>query len=186
MHDEIKKAASALKMGGVILIPTETVYGIAADATNKSAINKIYQIKQREASKPLQLLVKDLTQAQKYAVFNKPSLAAAENNWPGPLTLILNEKPGTNLSKNLNSHDGTIGVRVPKHEVLDILFNLIEFPLAATSANLSGEPPFIKFSQASSFFRHKLDFMLNGGKLELGKPSSIMDMRDENCIKTIR
>ena len=186
MQKEIKEAVTALKKGGIILIPTETVYGIAADATNKNAIRKIYEIKQRDASKPLQLLVKNLAEASKYALFNEPSRKAAETYWPGPLTLILDEIKGNNLAQNLNSNDGTIGVRVPKHEILDELFNKIGFPLAATSANLSGEKPFTGFEEAKTFFNNKLDYFLDGGNIKLQEPSAILDMRDERCIKTIR
>ncbi|HCR86160.1 MAG TPA: threonylcarbamoyl-AMP synthase [Alphaproteobacteria bacterium] len=184
MQKEINNAVLALKKGGVILIPTETVYGIAADATNKNAIQKIYQIKQRDASKPLQLLVKNLKEAEKFVSFNEISRKAALKYWSGPLTLILNEKGNNNLSKNLNNSDGTIGVRVPNHQILAELFEHIDFPLAATSANLSGNRPFLEFKQAEEYFTGRVDYLLDGGNAEIGEASTIADLR--NNINIIR
>lgn len=182
----LHQAALTLKEGGVIIIPTETVYGIAADATNKSAVDKIFQIKQRDENKPLQILLHDLELARDYVSFNEKSESLAKEYWPGPLTLILDEKDGVNISKNIHTKDKTLGVRVPKHKILDQLFELIDLPLAATSANISGEPAITDFQKANKLFESKVDYILDGGDCKLGEASSVIDARNENNIKILR
>lgn len=182
----LHQAALTLKQGGVIIIPTETVYGIAADATNKSAVDKIFQIKQRDSNKPLQILLHNLKLTKNYVNFNEKSENLAKQYWPGPLTLILDEKEGIDISKNIHTDDKTLGVRVTKHEILDQLFELIDFPLAATSANISGEPAITNFKKANELFEGKVDYILDGGNCTLGEASSVIDARDENNIKILR
>ena len=160
----LHQANLILKQGGVIIIPTETVYGIAADATNKSAVDKIFAIKKRSSSKPLQILVKNIRQAKRYAIFNEKAEMLAEKYFPGALTLILNEKEGSNISKNIHSTDKSLGIRIPDHKILTELFEYIDFPLACTSANISSEKPIIDFRAAKEIFEDMVDFTIDGGK----------------------
>jgi L-threonylcarbamoyladenylate synthase len=182
----INQAVNVLKQGGVILIPTETVYGIAVDATNKSAVDKIYQIKKRDIAKPLQILVKNLEMAKDFVKFNQISENAAKKYWAGPLTLILDEIENSKISENIKSTNKTLGVRVAKHEITSLIFQNIDFPLAATSANISGEASSVDFTQAKNSLGGKVDFMIDGGKVELGKASTVADLRDINHPKIIR
>lgn len=175
----IEEAIEVLKSGGVILIPTETVYGIAADATNPEAVEKIYKIKNRPREKALQLLVPNLESARKYADFSGLSEKAAEKHWPGELTLVL-DRVDESIS-HLSTNDGTVGVRIPRHPILDELFARIDFPLTATSANISGQPASTTFAEAQEIGK-KLDFLIDGGDCEVGIASTVADLRDPNKI----
>jgi L-threonylcarbamoyladenylate synthase len=175
----IEEAIKVLKDGGVILIPTETVYGIAADATNPEAVEKIYKIKNRPREKALQLLVPNLESARKYADLSGLSEMAAQKYWPGELTLVL-DKVDESIS-HLNINGKEVGVRVPRHEILDELFANIDFPLTATSANISGQPASTTFSEASEIGK-SLDYLIDGGDCEIGIASTVADLRDPSEI----
>jgi L-threonylcarbamoyladenylate synthase len=155
------KAIKVLKAGGVIAFPTETVYGIGALLSRPKAIARIYKIKKRPRSKPLQVLVSSLRQARELGVFNAQALRLAKKYWPGPLTLIV---PGRK--------EKTVGLRVPAHRtVLDLIRKV--GPIAATSANLSGENPFLN-AQAVAAGLKGLDLVLSG-RVRLGKASKVID-----------
>ena len=183
---KIVEAIKILKSGGIILIPTETVYGIAVDARNKSAIDKIYNLKKRDNSKPLQIMVKNLEEAKKLADFNIPSLKLAEENWPGALTLILNQKDGSSIASNFNQINQTIGIRIPNHPVALQLLENIDFPIAVTSANISGQQSNITYQSAKEIFEDSLGYFLDGGKSEIGISSTVIDYTDEKSPKILR
>jgi L-threonylcarbamoyladenylate synthase len=182
----LNEAIARLKSGEAIIIPTETVYGIAVDATNNSAIEKIYHYKRRERMVPLQVMVANLEAAQKFVKFNNLALKAAEEFLPGPLTMILDRVDGCKISEKINLIDSSVGIRIPDHKILLEFLNELEFPLAATSANISGKPPATSFSDAVFALENQIEFGIDGDKCELTIPSTVVDFRVENNPKIIR
>ena len=135
--DNIQLATRSLQNGEVIVMPTDTVYGLAALAENEAAVQKIFKIKNRPKTMPLIIFVRSLEEAKKIAEFNELDIILAKNFWPGPLTLILNKKKKKifNGDKRLSK----IGIRIPKNNAMLNLLNCIKKPLATTSANLHRE-----------------------------------------------
>ena len=135
--DTIQLASRSLQNGEVIVMPTDTVYGLAAQAENESAVQKIFKIKNRPKTMPLIIFVRSLEEAKKIAKFNELDIILAKNFWPGPLTLILDKKQKKiyNGDKRLSK----IGIRIPKNKATLSLLNYVKKPLATTSANLHKE-----------------------------------------------
>ena len=136
-NDTIQLASRSLQNGEVIVMPTDTVYGLAALAEDESAVKKIFKIKNRPKTMPLIIFVRSLEEAKKIAEFNELDIILAKNFWPGPLTLILNKKKKKiyNGDKRLSK----IGIRIPRNKAMLSLLNNIKKPLATTSANLHKE-----------------------------------------------
>ena len=136
-NDTIQLASRSLQNGEIIVMPTDTVYGLAALAENESAVKKIFKIKNRPKSMPLIIFVRSLEEAKKIAKFNELDIILARNFWPGPLTLILNKRKKKiyNGDKRLSK----IGIRIPRNKAMLSLLNNIKKPLATTSANLHQE-----------------------------------------------
>ena len=136
-NDTIQLASRSLQNGEVIVMPTDTVYGLVALAEDESAVKKIFKIKNRPKTMPLIIFVRSLEEAKKIAKFNELDIILAKNFWPGPLTLILNKKKKTiyNGDKRLSK----IGIRIPRNKAILSLLNNIKKPLATTSANLHKE-----------------------------------------------
>lgn len=163
----LQKAAEAIKKGKILVCPTDTVYGLVCDASNKKAVDKIYLIKQRLKSKPLPIFVRSIAMAKKIAKINKIQARVLKKFWPGKITAVLNAKKG-----------GTIGFRVPNNQ---FVLNLVRHagPLAETSANISGQPPTIKIKKVLEYFkgrRYGPDLAINAGDLPLAKPSTVIDL----------
>lgn len=159
--ESLKKAIQILKSGGVIIFPTETVYGIGTLASNEKAIKRIYEIKKRPSDKPLQILIADLKQVESLAQdISTKARELIKKYWPGPLTLVFKARSG-----------GSVGIRMPKHDWLLKLIKEIG-PLAATSANLSGEPE----SLSAQEVRIEADLLIDGGKCKLGEASTVIDV----------
>ncbi len=183
---DIFSAASALKSGEVIVIPTETVYGIAADARNNAAVKRIYEIKGRPYTKPLQLMAYNLEQARKYLKFTDREENIAKSLLPGPLTMILEKKVNL-LAKEINTINNTMGLRIPNHTTLLSLLELIDFPIVATSANISGgvDPTTVE-EAINNLNDTALNYAVDGGKCLISKPSTVADFTNENEIRIIR
>ena len=180
-EDNIQKAIACIKNEEVVGIPTETVYGIGVDPLSQAAVDKIYNLKERDENKPLSILVHSFHDLIKLKIISKvPEIV--ELYWPGPLTIIveseLNFADGVG-TKNPNS----IGVRVPDNELaLELLKKT--GPLAVTSANISGQEDITNEKDAESVFGDKIGHYLKGSALH-GSGSTIVDFRDEE-FKVIR
>jgi len=170
------KAIKILKMGGVIAFPTETVYGIGAALNQPAAIKRIFKIKNRPRSKPLQVLVSTLDEAKSLGVFNKQALSLAKA-WPGPLTLVVNK---TNLVPKLVT-GGTqkVGLRIPDHKIVLALINKIG-PLVATSANKAGEEPALTAQRVKEILP-EIDFIIPG-RVKIGKSSKVIEVGKKSKI----
>lgn len=132
-------AAKFLTQGKLVSFPTETVYGLGADATNDDAVASIFKAKKRPAFNPLIVHLSSLEEAEKYVDFDLASRKLAEAFWPGPFTLILKRKPDCALSKLVSAGLDTVAIRVPAHPVARELLQYFSYPIAAPSANISGK-----------------------------------------------
>ncbi|MFZ4455897.1 MAG: L-threonylcarbamoyladenylate synthase [Bacteroidales bacterium] len=186
MHEEIKKACDVLHAGGVILYPTDTVWGIGCDATNETAVSKVYEIKKRIDSKALLVLVDSDVKVDFY-VSEVPEIA-----WDlieisdKPLTIIYPN--ARNLAKNLIAEDGSIGLRVTQEVFSRQLCERFRKALVSTSANFSGEPTPSNFSEISLELINAVDYVVCYRQNETSKPkpSSIIRLDKGGVVKIIR
>jgi L-threonylcarbamoyladenylate synthase len=170
----IEKASKIIKSGGIVVFPTDTVYGIGCDPYNKEAIQKIYKIKSRESSKSLPILAFSKEVATKIAEFDKNAEKIAEKIWPGPLTLIL-KLTDEKLKASLNI-DNKIAIRVPKHQCTLELLEKCDF-LVGTSANISGTGPFRNPEECYQNIQD-FDLFLDGGTIASGGESTIIEFEE--------
>jgi L-threonylcarbamoyladenylate synthase len=177
---EIKRAAEVLSGGGTVVFPTETLYGLAAMATNKAAVRKVYAIKRRARKKLLPVIVGSFAQAQRYFIFSRVELALARRFWPGSLTLVLNTR-----SKKLAAAVGgdRVAVRWSANAIAARLAICVGAPITSTSANISGKPGCFTIASVKRQFGRALgnracpDLFLNGDTLKHSLPSTIVRVR---------
>ena len=185
MHPEINKALQVLKNGGLILYPTDTVWGIGCDASNLEAVKKIYKLKQREDSKALICLVADDRMLNKY-VKKVPEAAysifeVSEN----PVTIIYDD--AQNLAPNLIAEDNTIAIRIPDDEFCYQLSRKLNGALVSTSANISGFPTPKSFKEIPEAILKGVDYVVNLHREKTcNKPSSIIKLSNSGVVKVIR
>ena len=186
MQDDIKKAIEVLKSGGIILYPTDTVWGIGCDATNEDAVKKIYELKQRDDSKSMLILLDNPSKLQTYVQ------DVADIAWDlidltdKPLTIIFDG--AKNLATNLIAEDGSIGIRVTSELFSRELCKQFRKPIVSTSANISGEPTPKLFSNISDSIINGVDYVVNYRRKEnkAGEPSGILKLGKDGTIKIIR
>jgi L-threonylcarbamoyladenylate synthase len=171
----IEKASQKILEGGVVAFPTETFYGLGADALELEALRKVFQIKGREENKPLLLLVADRTWLPGL-VKKIPPVAEQliERFWPGPLTLVFEASP--NLPSILTAHTGQIGLRISSHPVAQALVQAVGRAITATSANVTGQPSASLASEVFQTLGKQVDAILDGGKTAGGLGSTVLDV----------
>jgi len=174
-------ASEILKSGGLVAFPTETVYGLGANALNSDAVAEIYTAKKRPNFNPLIVHVLNLETAQKFAVFNKDTLLLANKFWPGPLTVVAPIKDKTNLSKLITAGLDTVAIRVPAHPVARKLLETFNGPIAAPSANPSGSISSTSAAHVKSGLGGRIQAILNGGKCDVGLESTIILSNNGQC-----
>jgi L-threonylcarbamoyladenylate synthase len=185
LSEIITATMQTLKEGGVIIAPTDTVYGMLADATNELAIKKLYKIKDRPEDKALPIFVRDINMAKELAVISQEQQSYLEKNWPGKVTTILERKDGINI---FGIENKTIALRIPSYSFINLLLERINLPLSGTSANISGEPSSTKIDEILKQFENKEiqpDLIINAGDLEESQPSTIVDLKEAD-IKIVR
>lgn len=176
-YSALEEAARALYEGKVVVIPTDTVYGLAVDATNEEAIKRLFAVKQRPADKPVPVAIRDLDMARKVAYFDKKCGVALGKIWPGPVTVLLEKKRA--LPASLSAGQKTIGLRIPDYKLVNFLIELLGRPITATSANISGQPPSTKINDVTSQFEKtspQPDLILSAGDLVGSAPSTVLDL----------
>jgi len=177
-EENLRHLRKFLRLGGQSAIPTETVYGLAANAFDANACEKIFEAKGRPADDPLICHVASIEVAESIGHFNPLSRRLAETFWPGPLTLIVPKK--ANIPDIVTAGLDTVGVRSPNHPVFRQLIEELDFPLAAPSANpfayISPTTP----SHVEESLGERIRYILDGGPCELGVESTIIDARDES------
>ncbi len=177
----IEKAYQIINQGGIVVFPTDTVYGIGCDPYNKDSVRKIYEIKSRKISKPFPVLVYSKDIAERIAFFDEFTKKIVERFWPGPLTIIL-KLTDENLKESLNVTD-KIAIRVPNHKCTLELLKKCNF-LVGTSANISGHSSFTNPDECFNNFR-KYDVFVDGGIITSKSESTIIEIENEE-IKIIR
>ena len=185
MNEEINKAFQTLKAGGLILYPTDTVWGIGCDATNPEAIRKVYALKQREDSKALICLVADDRMLKKY-VKKVPEVALnIIDVTDKPTTIIYDD--AQNLASNLIAEDGTIAIRIPDDEFCFQLLRRLNGAIVSTSANISGYPTPNSFKEIQQEVLKGVDYVVNLHREKIcAKPSSIIKLSNNGVVKVIR
>jgi len=170
--DVYKKVSEIIKGGGVAVVPTETVYGFAADAFSTSAKDMIYKIKGRSYKKPLVIMTPDIESVKILVDIPKKALKVAQKFWPGQLTLIF---PTTELGKMLSGGRDNLGIRIPNHEFMLKLLKEIGTPIWTTSVNSSGKKSAKTYEDALGF-DGIADVIVDGGKCEFSFESTVIDM----------
>jgi L-threonylcarbamoyladenylate synthase len=178
----VAAAARSLCEGGLVAFPTETVYGLGADATNPKAIARLYQAKGRPAFNPLIATVGGLEAAKRIARFDATAIKLAEAFWPGPLTLVLPKTSDCNVADLATAGLDTIAIRVPAHRIaLDIL-RAFGGPVVAPSANLSGHVSPTTAAHVQSDLAGRIDLIVDGGPVAVGVESTIVGCFDEAVL----
>jgi L-threonylcarbamoyladenylate synthase len=182
--DVFSRAVEALRRGDVIVFPTETFYGLGADALNPAAVDKILLLKGRNPDNPIPLIVAGRDMLEEVVrEFPAAAQRLADRFWPGPLTLVLPAK--ARLPAALLNRDGGVGVRISSHPLARRLSRELGRPITATSANLSGRPPARTIAEALTYFSERLTVYLDGGVLAGKKGSTVIEVR-EGKLRTIR
>lgn len=176
--ENIQVAADVLQSGGLVAFPTETVYGLAANALDQKAVARIFEAKGRPADKPLIVFVSDFGAAKRFANFSPLAEKLAKNFWPGALTIVLERVEDCPLPENLTAGFKTIGLRVPDNLTALALTKTLSFPLAVTSVNLSGQPSPAKAGDITL----PVELILDGGASELGIESTVIDARGDTPV----
>ncbi len=172
--DSGKIAADALTRGGVIVYPTETLYGIAAAALDERAVDRVFRIKGRPKNMPIPLLVKDIDMLATVVEVNDRAFALAANFWPGALTLILNKKG--NLPEVITAGTGKVAVRISGHNFVKSLFHYFNQPITSTSANVSGGENLTNLDDIQRAFSERVDLIIDSGNIPASKGSTILDL----------
>ena len=184
--EQIEKAVAVLKAGGVILYPTDTIWGIGCDATNEAAVEKVFSLKQRSDSKSLIILAGDMNMVGRY-VREIPEMAVTvESLSDKPLTIIYPE--GINLASNVTAEDGSIAIRIPKNEFCLELLRAFRKPIVSTSANVSGTPAAKRYADITDDIKTAVDFAVDPSceQNATGKASSIIKLGLHNEVQVIR
>ena len=178
----IKKAQKLLNKSECVAIPTETVYGLAANAYSDKACKKIYKLKKRPKNNPLIVHYLNDKILKKDCDINNNFLKLYKILCPGPITFILNLKKNSKISKIATNKKKTLAVRFPKHPITRNLLKKIDYPLAAPSANLSSKVSAVSSSDVRDDFGKKVKYVLEGGKSSIGLESTIIDIRKKPKI----
>jgi L-threonylcarbamoyladenylate synthase len=172
--DNIREAARIIRNGGLVVYPTDTVYGLGCDPFNVEAVERVFEVKGGRKDKPLPILASNIKFIEKIAHIDKNSRRMGERHWPGPLTLVVPKKsalPGI-VTCNLTS----VGVRIPNHTVALQLISLSGGLLVGTSANKTRRKPPKNATEATTQLDGQVDFILDGGPTPLGQESSVVDL----------
>lgn len=171
----VSLAVEVLQGGGVVMHPTETCYGLAADIFNKAAVAKVYALKGRDFKKPLSILVDSLGMAQEYVIFSDLAFDLAKRYWPGPLSIVLPRKK--KLPVFLNPEEEFISLRFSNNAFCRQLVEEFGGPLTTTSANGAGKEPYYEIYD--KMFDGHVDLIVDGGKLLNNRPSTIVKVDGE-------
>ena len=172
--DAIAEAARLILAGEPVAVPTETVYGLAADATNAEAVARIYEAKGRPSFNPLIVHVSDILEAQQLGHFDAQAHGLANEHWPGPLTLVLPLTEGSGIASIVTAGLPTIGLRVPSHPAMQALLRAVRRPLAAPSANLSGSISPTRAGHVLKSLGGRIPLIVDGGATQRGLESTIV------------
>ncbi len=175
-HSNIKKAKKYLDKNKCVAVPTETVYGLAANAYSTTAVKKIFKLKKRPKSNPLIVHYSNLSELKKDCFINDKFLKLYKKFCPGPITFVLELKKNSKISKIVTNNNKTLAIRFPKHKILKNLLKTLDYPLAAPSANVSTRLSPVKAEDVKEEFGNKISYILDGGQSKVGIESSILSL----------
>ncbi len=175
-HSNIKKSKFFLDKGHCVAIPTETVYGLAANAYSNTAVKKIYKLKKRPKYNPSIVHYSNLEKLKNDCILNKNFFILYKKFCPGPITFILKLKKNSKISKNVTNNKKTLAIRFPKHVLVRKLLKKLKYPLAAPSANVSTKISPVSKEDVIDEFGKKIKFILDGGRSSIGLESTIVSL----------
>jgi L-threonylcarbamoyladenylate synthase len=175
----IEKAARIMKEGGVVIIPTETSYGIGVDATNEIAIKKIAAVKQQPQEKNISVIVSDLEQAKRFGKISEEAKKLVEKFMPGPLTLVVGKKPG--IPDVLAER--TIAFRISSNRIARAVCEQLGNAITATSANLHGRPSIYSGREVVKLFNNRVHMIIDAGELQHNAPSTIYNVLEKKILR---
>ena len=180
----VREIVRCLRAGGIIIYPTETFYGIGALFTRESTLKRLFAIKQRDAGKPVLLLIPDVTFIRNISSVVPPALETlAGYFWPGPLTLLIEALP--HLSQLITGHNRTVGIRISSSTVVQHILALLQDGITSTSANISGDVSPSSIEEIPDVLLNAVDVVIDGGKTPGGSPSTVFDI-SSMPYKTVR
>jgi L-threonylcarbamoyladenylate synthase len=182
----IEAAVDFLRAGGLVVFPTETVYGLGCDATNALAVARIYQAKGRPLFNPLIAHVSSLAEAERHGAFHAKALALAEAFWPGPLTLVVQRRDESRVAELACAGLATVALRVPSHPMARALIDAFGKPIAAPSANRSGHVSPTTAAHAAADLGEAVDLFLDGGPCAIGLESTIVAIDVAGVVSVLR
>lgn len=179
--DELSNVISTLKNGGIVVFPTETVYGIAGNAFSKKAIDRIYEAKKRPKEKAMNIMISDKEEITKYAyIKSNKEQEIIDSYMPGPITIILEKKEG--IGEGFTLENNTIGVRIPDNEIALSILRKLDFPIIAPSANISGKDSGVDAREISKELGDFVDIIIDGGILKNAEASTIVKVENDKVI----
>ena len=181
-QSNIKKAKKYLDKNYCIGVPTETVYGLAANAYSNSAVKKIFSLKKRPTSNPLIVHYLDIDSLKKDCLINDNFIKLYKRFSPGPITYILKLKKNSKISKNVTNKKNNLAVRFPRHKIFKELLKQIDYPLAAPSANITTKVSPVQATDVREDFGNKIKYVLDGGKCSVGIESTIINLTSKPTI----
>ena len=181
-HINLKKAKKILENNNILAVPTETVYGLAGNAYSEKAIKKIFKLKKRPFFNPLIIHFKNLKEVEKDILLNNKFKKLHKAFCPGPITFILKKRKKSKISKLATAGKNTVAIRIPKHNVVKKLLNIIKFPLAAPSANISTKLSPTSAQDVFDEFGKKINFIIDGKRSSIGLESTIIDLTGKPTI----
>jgi len=176
--EQLKEAVEVIQKDGVIGYPTETVYGLGANALSTKAVEKVYQLKGREQTKPILVIAQNVDQVNSLVgSFPNVAMSLAKAFWPGALTMVFKASP--DLPQQLLGGGDRIGIRVPGNRICLELLKICGVPITSTSANISGQKNPISAQEVFENFGNKLDLIIDGGPSPSRTPSTVVSVEDE-------
>lgn len=183
--DELDEVVDIIKRDGIVVFPTETVYGIGGNALSENVIKNIYNIKERPQEKALNILVKNKEEIKKYAyISSELEEEIIDKFMPGPITIIL-KKRKSQIPDLLTGNNDTIGIRIPDNDIVKKILEKCNLPIAAPSANISGKPSSIRLEDIKPDFDGKVDAFIDGGVCKQNISSTIVKVIDGK-VKILR
>ena len=181
-QSNIKKAKKYLDSNECIAVPTETVYGLAGNAYSDSTVKKIFKLKKRPANNPLIVHYYNLKGLEEDCIINEDFKKLYNKFSPGPITYVLKLKKNSKISKFVTNNKNTVAIRFPKHPLIRKLLKVLNYPLAAPSANISSKLSSVMPADVKEEFGNKLKYVLNGGRSSIGVESTIINLTNKMSI----
>lgn len=183
-YTNLKEPAKIIREGGIVVFPTETVYGIGTNGLDEIAVKKLYEVKRRPLNKPISLLISNIEMVEKIAKnISELEYKIMESFFPGPLTLVLEKRKI--LPDILTANTNTVGVRMPNDEIARKLIEYAGVPVATSSSNISGKPSGTNIKDIQKDFEGKVDYFIDNGESKSGIPSTVVKVIN-NEIQILR